>query len=110
MTQYVTIKELVETSGTLGPVESIPNFISTVREVSDLWQREDWTQREKDEDDLLNNVRLVGQTWFRGHANSTLSLKPELYRDSTVENLANSPLALNQKPSSIATASLSYSA
>jgi hypothetical protein len=37
---------------------------------------------------VLNNTRLVGQVWFRGHKNSIKSLRPGLYRDSIKESLA----------------------
>ena len=54
----------------------------------------DWLGKEKDEDYLLNNTRLVGQVWFRGHRANDLSLQPGLYREatrSTLKKLSASP-------------------
>ena len=36
---------------------------------------------------LLNNVRIVGRIWFRGHLNCDLSLRPGLYREGTRKHL-----------------------
>lgn len=57
-------------------------------ETSDQWQRDDWSAKEKDDDYLLNNARLVSQVWFRGHRTNDLSLQPGLYRESTWLTLA----------------------
>ncbi|HEX4005500.1 MAG TPA: FRG domain-containing protein [Acidobacteriaceae bacterium] len=67
---------------------NLADYISRVHEISDQWQKEDWLGKEKDEDYILNNARLVGQVWFRGHRTPDLSLQPGLYRESTRSTLA----------------------
>jgi hypothetical protein len=52
---------------------------------------EDWNKRECDDDLLLNNARIVGQVWFRGHASWDRSLQPGLYRSQLHAALAKQP-------------------
>jgi hypothetical protein len=61
------------------------------RTTSERWQEEDWKNRECDEDYLLNNVRIVGQVWFRGQRSCDHGLVPGLYREKTRENLHKQP-------------------
>ena len=62
-----------------------------MHEVSDSWQKTDWVEAEEDDESLLNNVRLVGQAWFRGHSSCEFSLRPGLYREGTKRYLAKQP-------------------
>jgi FRG domain-containing protein len=82
-----SIRELLEQEGSVPKVSSLAEFVSVVREVSEGWQAEDWRGREDDEEYLLNNTRLVGQAWFRGHRSTDMSLQPGLYREFTRLNL-----------------------
>jgi hypothetical protein len=89
-----TIRELFIQDDAARAVSSLAEFISLVHGVSDGWQKDDWQVREQDEEYLLNNTRIVGQAWFRGHHTADLSLKPGLYREATrmtLEKLAKSP-------------------
>lgn len=89
-----TIRELFQQDNSVSSVSSLADFISLVHGISEDWQKEDWRGREQDEDYLLNNTRLVGQAWFRGHQSLVQSLQPGLYRESTRETLfkqASSP-------------------
>jgi hypothetical protein len=89
--QRQTIQKLLDESEPIPPATSVTEFVSIVRELSDAWQKEDWMEHECDDDLLLNKARIVGQTWFRGHADSALSLRPGLYRDSTFKYLRKPP-------------------
>ncbi len=82
------IRKLLSDRGSERPVSSISGFVDRIRAISDRWQKSDWTKTESDDSDLLNNVRLVGQVWFRGHSRRTSKLRPGLYRESTYANLA----------------------
>lgn len=86
-----TIREMFQQERVACSVTSLPEFISLVHEISEVWQHEDWLIRELDEDYLLNNTRLVGQAWFRGHRTTEQSLQPGLYREATRVNLAKKP-------------------
>jgi hypothetical protein len=86
-----TLRKLLEDKGPPRSVATIAEYISAVREVSELWQKEDWIETEQCDESVLNNVRLVGQVWFRGHSNSLISLRPGLYRESTREQLIKQP-------------------
>jgi hypothetical protein len=77
------IRELIEENGCIVETSGLSEYISLVHQTSDQWQRYDLLIRERDEDYFLNNSRLVGQVWFRGHRSTELSLKPGLYRTST---------------------------
>ena len=81
------LRELLEQGNCILETTTLADFISRVHEISDQWQKDDWLGKEKDEDYLLNNARLVGQVWFRGHRTSALSLQPGLYRDNTRSTL-----------------------
>lgn len=80
------IRKLLEDKGT-SPVTNIADFLKVIRETSERWQEGDWKEKEGDEELLLNDVRIVGQTWFRGHRTCDLSLRPGLYRSSTIKHL-----------------------
>ena len=82
-----TIRDLLKGTSAIQTVSTLDKFASLIHRISEDWQREDWRAAEGDEDVLLNNVRLVGQAWFRGQRTRELTLKPGLYRDSTRENL-----------------------
>jgi FRG domain len=86
-----TIRQLLEKRGQREPVKSIGEYLSVIHEFSEGWQEEDWKATECDEDILLNNVRIVGQLWFRGHINCDLSLRPGLYREMTRKYLLKQP-------------------
>ena len=93
-----TIKKLLEDKGFPVPVRSIAEFLKAIRTTSERWQEEDWKATEADEDILLNNVRIVGQVWFRGHVDCDLSLRPGLYRESTrryLHKLPGSPVPVD---------------
>ncbi len=78
-----TIKNLLEAKGFPAPVKSIEDYLKAIRTTSERWQEEDWKDKECNEEFILNNVRIVGQIWFRGHHNCDLSLRPGLYRKGT---------------------------
>jgi FRG domain len=82
-----TIKKLLEERGLSEPVKTIGEYLGVIRATSERWQEEDWKADEFNEDESLNNARIVGQVWFRGHQNRDLSLQPGLYRESTREGL-----------------------
>ncbi len=63
------------------PLSSVADYVAHVRKVAESWQDEDWRERSRDEDYALNDTRIVGQVWFRGHGGCELSLKPRLYRE-----------------------------
>jgi hypothetical protein len=87
--QTGTIRDLLEPAPI--SVKSVADYISAVKKLSELWQEEDWKNKETDPDYELNNARIVGRVWFRGHKDPTLSLRPGLYRDSTWTNLRKQP-------------------
>jgi hypothetical protein len=60
---------------TIRQVSSLPNFISEILRIRDLWEREDAEEAERRGDDLDPL-----QTWFRDHANARWRLIPQLYR------------------------------
>jgi hypothetical protein len=86
-----TIKRLLAAKGFSEPVENIGDFLKVIRTTTERWQEEDWKNRERDEDYLLNNDRIVGQVWFRGQRNCDHGLVPGLYREKTRDNLHKQP-------------------
>jgi hypothetical protein len=82
-----TIRDLFIQDDGVRVVTSLAEFISLVHEISEEWQKDDWRSRAQDDEYLLNNCRLVGQAWFRGHQSADQSLQPGLYREATRENL-----------------------
>jgi len=94
-----TILNYLRSAGVPAPVKNLPDFIRQIQDVSDRWQKEDWKQYESDEEELLNPVRIVGQIWFRGQPDLTLSLRPGLYREKTYQNLRK--LSGSPTPSSV---------
>jgi hypothetical protein len=89
--RFETIEKLLEDKGFDAPVKSIEEYLKAIRTTSERWQEEDWKNTERDEVYLLNNVRIVGQIWFRGHLNCDLSLRPGLYRTGTSKYLRKQP-------------------
>lgn len=85
--RLVAIKKLLDGKGSEEPVKSIGEYLDAIRTTSERWQEADWRSAECDEDYLLNNVRIVGQVWFRGQRNCDHGLQPGLYRASTRANL-----------------------
>jgi hypothetical protein len=81
------IRKLLDARGPFTPVKTITDFISQVQEITNRWQEQDWKETECDEEELLNDVRIVGQVWFRGQSSSDRSLSPGLYREGTYKNL-----------------------
>jgi hypothetical protein len=78
-----TIEAFLEAKGIPPPVRTIEDYIGVVRQITDDWQKEDWIGIESDEDYVMNDARIVGQVWFRGHRDCRLSLRPGLYREAT---------------------------
>jgi hypothetical protein len=74
------IRKLLDEKGFDDPISSIGEYLEVARSTSDRWQMEDWKELECDDGLVLNNARIVGQVWFRGHADWNLSLQPGLYR------------------------------
>jgi hypothetical protein len=81
------LRDLLQQHDCVSKVTLLTDFISKVHEISEEWQKDDWLGKETDEDYVLNNARLVGQVWFRGHRSCDLSLQPGLYRKTTHETL-----------------------
>jgi hypothetical protein len=81
--QLLTIREHLKAKGAKEPLTTVAEFVSHIHETSGHWQQEDWKLRKADELDVLNPVRIVGQTWFRGQRNVTHGLRPGLYREDT---------------------------
>ncbi len=95
-----TIKKLLEDKGFDDHVRSIGEYLKIIQATTERWQEEDWKESECDEEVLLNNVRIVGQVWFRGHLDCDLSLRPGLYREPTRKNLlkqTGSPLPADEE-------------
>jgi len=88
---FETIKKLLKNKGATVCVNNIRDYLKTIRDTSECWQEDDWIDRESDETMLLNDVRIVGQIWFRGQDTSDLSLQPGLYRKETRKNLLKQP-------------------
>jgi hypothetical protein len=86
-----TIKKLLEERGLQDPVKSLGEYLEVIRTTSERWQKEDWKNIESDGDAQLNDVRIVGQVWFRGHSTCDLSLQPGLYRENTRKHLHKQP-------------------
>jgi hypothetical protein len=82
------IRKLLADRSTPKATNSISDYLNLIRSISQRWQEADWMSAESDDEQLLNNVRIVGQVWFRGHSKRTHKLKPGLYRESTYRNLA----------------------
>jgi hypothetical protein len=89
--RLLTIRKLLEAKGTVEPIKSIGDYLKAVSTTSERWQEDDWKGTECDEDYLLNNVRIVGQVWFRGQRNCDHGLQPGLYRSGTRVNLHKQP-------------------
>jgi hypothetical protein len=85
------LREFLETGHGIVQSSSLADYISRVHRISQGWQEEDWQGRETDEEYALNNSRLVGQAWFRGHMSTDLSLQPGLYRGEVYSNLLKGP-------------------
>lgn len=68
-------------------IKSIAEFVRYVHAVTERWHRRDKEDYEGDVDRVLDNSKLVGELWFRGHRNCDLSLRPGLYRKSTTEGV-----------------------
>lgn len=81
--RLLTIREHLEAKGANEPLTTLAEFISHIHETSARWEHEDWKDREADELDVLNSVRIVGQVWFRGQRDVTHGLRPGLYREGT---------------------------
>jgi FRG domain len=77
------IRKHLEARGTKEALTTVAKFVSHIHKTTARWQHEDWKDREDDESDVLNPVRIVGQVWFRGQRNATHGLRPGLYREST---------------------------
>ena len=86
-----TIRRLLETKGPSETVKSIGDYLNAIRAISERWQEDDWKSAECDEDYLLNNVRIVGQVWFRGQRSCERGLQPGLYRPKIRVNLVKQP-------------------
>jgi hypothetical protein len=89
--RLLTIKKLLDEKGPSQSVKSIGDYLNAIRGTTERWQEEDWKATEDDELYLLNNVRLVGQVWFRGQRNCSHGLQPGIYRASTSEYLRKQP-------------------
>jgi hypothetical protein len=89
--RLLPIGELLKASGSSEPVRTIGDYLNAIRETSERWQEADWKRVECDELYLLNDVRIVGQVWFRGQRNCEHGLKPGLYRPGTCANLRKQP-------------------
>lgn len=77
-------------NGISEPLSSVADYIALVSKIAESWQGEDWKKRSQDEDYALNNARIVGQVWFRGHHSCDLRLQPRLYREETWKPLLQS--------------------
>jgi len=86
-----TIGELLNADASSEPLKTIGDYLKAIRSTSDRWQEADWRATECDEDYLFNNVRIVGQVWFRGQRNCEHGLQPGLYRPKTSQNLRKQP-------------------
>ena len=82
-----SILTFLKEQGTRNPVNSLSEYVREVQSISDRWQQEDWRREEADEEMLFNDVRIVGQVWFRGQRHLDLTLRPGLYRKETYEGL-----------------------
>ncbi len=99
------IRNLLAAAGASKPVSTIAQYVEQTRLISRRWQETDWVNTESDGRVLLNNARIVGQVWFRGHSKRAHKLKPGLYRESTYGNLskqAHSPVPPNKRTSRFA--------
>ncbi|WP_041839638.1 MULTISPECIES: FRG domain-containing protein [Acidobacterium] len=81
--RLLTIREHLAAKGAKEPLTTLGEFISHIHATSARWEHEDWKDREFDEQDVLNPVRIVGQVWFRGQRDVTHGLRPGLYREGT---------------------------
>ncbi len=88
--RLLTIREHLARKDAKEPFTRLAEFISHIHETSARWEHEDWKDRECDELDVLNPVRIVGQLWFRGQSNVAHGLRPALYRESTWKYLRKS--------------------
>jgi hypothetical protein len=86
-----TILDFLEERAEQPPLASLSEYVKQVQEVSERWQKEDWKRVELDDDMLFNDVRIVGQVWFRGQRDLGLTLRPGLYRQGTYQYLAKHP-------------------
>ena len=69
------------------PLSAIAEFVDEVGNTSKRWQDVDIKDQESDEEGFLNDARIVGQVWFRGHGSWRPSLRPGLYREDTWKHL-----------------------
>lgn len=74
--RLLTIREHLAAKGAKEPLTTLGEFISHIHATSARWEHEDWKDREFDEQDVLNPVRIVGQVWFRGQRDVTHGLRP----------------------------------
>ncbi len=81
------LQELVIQTEEIG---SIAEFVRYVHAVTEKWHRADKEDYEGDVDRVLDNSKLVGELWFRGHRNCDLSLRPGLYRKNITEGVLKS--------------------
>jgi hypothetical protein len=89
--RLLSIKKQLEEKGSSQPVKTIGDYLNVIRNTTGRWQEADWKATEGDDLYLLNNVRLVGQVWFRGQRNCGHGLQPGLYRAKTSEYLCKQP-------------------
>jgi hypothetical protein len=68
-------------------VTSIADFVRYVHGMTEKWHHEDKEDYDTDAERILDNSKLVGELWFRGHRDCNLSLRPGLYRENTVEGV-----------------------
>jgi hypothetical protein len=83
----LSIKRHLKAKGKLPLFANLSQFVSHIRDTSARWQGNDWKDREGDVRDVLNDVRIIGQVWFRGQRNELDGLRPGLYRPATWKHL-----------------------
>ena len=86
-----TILAFLNERGKQSPLNNLADYIKEVQALSDRWQKEDWKREESNDDMLFNDVRIVGQVWFRGQRDLGFTLRPGLYRPETYKNLSKQP-------------------
>ncbi len=79
-----TLRELVTQTE---EITSIADFVRRVHSTAGKWHSEDKEDYDRDAERILDDSKLVGELWFRGHRNCDLTLRPGLYRESTVEEV-----------------------
>lgn len=68
-------------------ITSVADFVRVVHAITDTWHAVDKEDYDGDAERILDNSKLVGEVWFRGHRTCDLSLRPGLYRESTIEEV-----------------------